>query len=157
MKVIKEELRKISYQDIKNLKNAENKRYDPEQLLKYNDGRNNDKFLVGYFQDNDLLAVAVLHENRFDIGETFIDEIQSIKKGYGSYLLKELIRKYKNIVLLCDPSAEGTLRQYYINQGLKEVRLEDSIWGVPISIFYYGNLKSDDIVDKYGKYYQDEE
>ena len=99
------------------------------------------------------MAVAVLHENRFDIGETFIDEIQSIKKGYGSYLLKELIRKYKNIVLLCDPSAEGTLRQYYINQGLKEVRLEDSIWGVPISIFYYGNLKSDDIVDKYGKYY----
>ena len=149
-----EELVELSREQIKSLASTDNKRFNSSELEEFKDylltdGGKHGDFVLGYSDSDEILAIAHVEKNHLGLNELYVHLVISLKSGYGSVLLKEIVNKYKNVVMQCAPYNTDTLKQYYRNQGFKEVIIDDDItkkvFGVPVSVFYSGNYSEDEI------------
>lgn len=114
-----------------------NSRYDRRQFEKYI-GQPNLKY-CGIFENGKCRAMAVLVENQ-PTSHIYIAEYQAfVSGGFAAKLLIDIIRKYRKIWLMADPTADVKLLEYYRQTRFRfsEYVIPNSIWG-PAHFFYTG-------------------
>jgi len=103
------------------------------------------------------LAIAAVKEDQPFNGYCYIEEIQSLKKGYGQHLLKELFKKYRKVWLMSNTAAGETLTDYYRKLGLEEIVIEDSVYGCPAHFFCTKECDYDKMENYLIAFYSNEE
>ena len=78
------------------------------------------------------LAAAAMMEDGPKSGWWYLNEIQCLVKGFGSKMLKALLKHYKNVWLMADPTANSTLIDYYRRP---EFNLEEHVVPARLSIY----------------------
>lgn len=110
----------------------ESKRFKREQFEKY---LSSDKMIdseeksmyYGLFSlDGHCLALSYL--NKTPDKCILVAQISCVVPSYGCLLLQDIISRSKAVWLAADPTAEGTLLDYYRTFGLEEVVLDHSKW-----------------------------
>lgn len=110
----------------------ESKRFKREQFEKY---LGSDKMIdseeksmyYGLFSlDGHCLALSYLNKTPADC--VLVAQISCIVPSYGRLLLQDIINRSNAMWLAADPTAEGTLLDYYRTFGLEEVVLDHSKW-----------------------------
>lgn len=88
----------------------------------------------GLFKGNSLKALAVIKKENEGY---YLNEIQAFESSgrYENKLLKYLTDKYPKFWLLVDTEPSDKLKNYYRKFNLKELKIENSIWNKPISLF----------------------
>lgn len=118
------------------LDNAEidNPRYDKANFTKLL-GQNG-YYWCALVQDGKALAIcAILPHNPY-YGCYFLNEIQSLRKGYGKILFEKVIQQFKAVWLTSDYTANDSLNDYYRHSGLfNEMMVRDKN-GIRHNIFY---------------------
>lgn len=110
---------------------SENPRFNISQFEKY------------YYPDSGIqwcmlvdgarcLAAAAIMEDGPKSGWWYLNEIQCLVKGFGSKMLKALLKHYKNVWLMADPTANSTLIDYYRRP---EFNLEEHV--IPAAMSFY--------------------
>ena len=115
--------------------NIENSRFDIGQFTKYYD-QDNIEWCALFSESHECLSIAAIQSNHPYNGYIYIDEIQTLKKGFGLPLLKEIVERYKKVWLMANTSSGDSLIDYYRNTGLfEEIAIEDSVYGCPAYFF----------------------
>ena len=136
-------MQKLDVGVLKNLQIIKNDRFDIVRLNKYARYRNSE--LYGYIEDGVVKSFAVIRMNYLGLDECYIQLIMSAEKGYGALLLKEIIKHFHKVVLLCDPHCGESLRQYYINQKMKEMCVRLIPNKRNLSYFYTGRINKNEL------------
>lgn len=111
-----------------------NPRLEIDQFTKY--FGQDDIVWCGLVSKGACLALAAVQENNPFSGYLYIDEIQTLKKGYGLPLLKRIIERYGKVWLMANTAAGDSLIDYYRDTGLfEEIDIDDSIYGCPAYFF----------------------
>lgn len=143
-------MQKLDVSVLKNLQTIKNDRFDIGRLNKYARYRNSE--LYGYIEDDIVKSFVVIRMNYLGLNECYIQLIMSAEKGYGALLLKEIIKHFHKVVLLCDPHCGESLRQYYINQKMQEMRIQLSSKRI-LSYFYSGRIIKNELFSGIKKCY----
>lgn len=112
----------------------DNPRYDKANFTKLL-GQNG-YYWCALVQDGKALAIcAILPHNPY-YGCYFLNEIQSLRKGYGRTLFENVIQQFKAVWLTSDYTANDSLNDYYRHSGMfNEMTVRDKK-GVRHHIFY---------------------
>lgn len=112
----------------------DNPRYDKANFTKLL-GQNG-YYWCALVQDGKALAIcAILPHNPY-YGCYFLNEIQSLRKGYGKTLFENVIQQFKAVWLTSDYTASDSLNDYYRHSGMfNELTVRDKK-GVRHNIFY---------------------
>lgn len=112
----------------------DNPRYDKANFTKLL-GQNG-YYWCALVQDGKALAIcAILPHNPY-YGCYFLNEIQSLRKGYGKTLFENVIQQFKAVWLTSDYTANDSLNDYYRHSGMfNEMTVRDKK-GVRHHIFY---------------------
>ena len=87
-----EELAHKNYTDFMALLNnskIDNDRFNIEQFKKYSNDKGD---FICWLENDDLMAAAFIRKNVLDINDTYINEVQTLKKGYGKKLISDIIK-----------------------------------------------------------------
>lgn len=120
-----EEIRLLTHVSVDNIKNiiktvkTDNKRFSKTQFSKYFKV-NSINWCILCNRDENLAIAAVLDNDPFN-GHYFIAEIQRLKRGYGKTLIEEIVKRYRKVWLMSDPSASDELLGYYRGLDMKEI------------------------------------
>ena len=144
-------MQKLDITVLKNLQVIKNDRFDIVRLNKYVRYHNNE--LYGYVENDIVKSFAVVRMNYLGLDECYIQLIMSAEKGYGALLLREIVKHFHKVVLLCDPHCGESLRQYYINQKMKEMRVRLSTDKRNVSYFYTGRINKNELFNGIKKCY----
>lgn len=97
---------------------------------------------------NNCLALCAIKKNKLGTNDYYVNELGSFQKGAGKRLLNYILSKFDNIWLMSEPG-KSELVNYYRQFGLKEFRLDDNIYKVPVYYFYKGSDKLVDLITDY--------
>lgn len=136
-------MQKLDISVLKNLQVIKNDRFDIVRLNKYVRYHNNE--LYGYVENGIVKSFVVVRMNYLGLDECYIQLIMSAEKGYGALLLREIVKHFHKVVLLCDPHCGESLRQYYINQKMKEMRVRLIPNKRNLSYFYTGRINKNEL------------
>ena len=78
-------------------------------------------------KDANVAIAAIIEDYPFN-GYCYINEIQSLEKGYGKILIDEIVKKYKKVWLTADVSADEKLVDYYRQFDFEEIVIKKSVW-----------------------------
>ena len=82
------------------------------------------------------MSVAAVQNDHPFAGYAYIDEIQTLKKGYGLPLMKKIVEEFKKVWLMANTAAGDSLVDYYRDTGLfDEIYIEDSVYECPAYFF----------------------
>ena len=82
------------------------------------------------------MSVAAVQNDHPFAGYAYIDEIQTLKKGYGLPLMKKIVEEFKKVWLMANTAAGDSLVDYYRDTGLfEEIYIEDSVYECPAYFF----------------------
>ena len=113
----------------------DNPRFEKDQFTQYF-GQDEISWCGLFSNDGNCLSLAAIQHNHPFSGYLYISEIQTLKKGFGLPLLKEIVDRYKKVWLMANTSAGDTLIDYYRDTGLfEEIAIEDSVYGCPVYFF----------------------
>lgn len=117
-----------------------NRRYNRLQFDKYI-GIDNLIF-CGIFENRECRAMAVLDTDK-PSGHIYVAEYQAfVSGGFAARLLIDIIKRYSQVWLMADPTADISLIEYYRQKQFKflEYVLPNSIWG-PAHFFLYERMR----------------
>ena len=119
----------------------DNSRFNIEQFKKYSN--DNGEFIC-LIENGKLMSAAYIKENTLGINDTYINEVQTLQRGYGKKLINEIIKSNNNVWLMAEPD-NSELVNYYKQFGLDEIVIpkSDSIYDVDTHCFYKFNNKKD--------------
>lgn len=87
-------------------------------------------------QDGKALAICAIQPHSPYYGCYFLNEIQSLRKGYGKTLFEKVIQQFKAVWFTSDYTASDSLNDYYRHSGLfNEITVRGKN-GVRHNIFY---------------------
>ena len=132
-----------------------NERFNKEQFEKLFGDKDINWCVLATKETNE--AIAAIKEDYPFNGYFYINEIQSLEKGYGKILIEELIKKYKKIWLTADVSADEKLVKYYRSFNFEELTIENSIWDKPAHFFYTKNCDKKKLEEYIVEHYTKEE
>ena len=113
----------------------DNPRFEKDQFTQYF-GQDEISWCGLFSNDGNCLSLAAIQHNHPFSGYLYISEIQTLKKGFGLPLLKEIVERYKKVWLMANTSSGDSLIDYYRNTGLfEEIAIEDSVYGCPAYFF----------------------
>ena len=113
----------------------DNPRFEKDQFTQYF-GQDEISWCGLFSNDGNCLSLAAIQHNHPFSGYLYISEIQTLKKGFGLPLLKEIDERYKKVWLMANTSSGDSLIDYYRNTGLfEEIAIEDSVYGCPAYFF----------------------
>lgn len=112
--------------DILHNTKVSNSRFNKEQFEKLFGGRDVN-WCVLATKDANVAIAAILEDYPFN-GYCYINEIQSLEKGYGKILIDEIVKKYKKVWLTADVSADEKLVDYYRQFDFEEIVIKKSVW-----------------------------
>ena len=117
-----------------------NPHYDRMQFMKYLDKTSSVKYeCVGCFDKHTkiCLAIAILDYNVANANDCYICEIQSFQKGFGKWLIQQILKNKTNVWLMANPGIDELLTFYRdLAFNLKEHVVENSIYDTPTHFFY---------------------
>lgn len=116
-----------------------NPRYSRTNFTKYF-GQDNIKWCTLSI-NTEIVAIAAVEENNPFDGYVYINDIQTLIKGYGRTLLDEIFNNYKKVWLMADVTAGEDLLNYYRSLKLHEMVVPDSIYDCPA--FFYCTKQCD--------------
>jgi hypothetical protein len=122
-----------------------NPRFDRKQFENFKIDKNGPKFLV-LENNNEYLALCVLQE--FPEGIMYLNEIQSLRKGFGKKLIQLLLNRYQNIWWTAEYLSGEKLLNYYRQFDVKEYNIGPTKWsnGKDHYIFYKVDDKNESII-----------
>ena len=134
-----------------------NPNYDNYSIEKIKDAMEHSTHYRFYclIDENRLLAIAIIEENKLGINDNYLHLITSLEKGQGRNLINVLIQKLKNIWLLSNPDNPSLINYYKSISELKEMVMPSKYWG-EIHLFYAG-LDKNKFKKMAYKYFNDEE
>ena len=103
-----------------------NSRFNKEQFEKLFGGKGVNWCVLATKEANVAIA-AILEDYPFN-GYCYINEIQSLEKGYGKVLIDEIVKKFKKVWLTADVSADEKLVDYYRQFDFEEIVIKKSVW-----------------------------
>ena len=99
-------------------------------------GQENINWCALISESGECMSVAALQNDHPFAGYTYIDEIQTLKKGYGLPLMKKIVEEFKKVWLMANTAAGDSLVDYYRDTGLfEEIYIEDSVYECPAYFF----------------------
>lgn len=117
-----------------------NPHYDRNQFTKYLTNASSTNYeCVGCFdmRTKACLALAILANGVAKLNDCYICEVQSFQKGYGKWLVKQILKNNINVWLMAQPGIDALLVFYRDPEfKLKEHVIEDSIYDMPTHFFY---------------------
>ena len=136
-----------------------NSRYDDYSVEKIKDAIEHSSHYKFYCLVNEeeekLLAIAIIEENKLNINDNYLHLITSLEKGQGKILISILMQKIKNIWLLSNPDNPNLINYYKSIHGLEEIIMSSKYWG-EIHLFYIG-LDKNRFKKMAYKYFNDED
>ena len=122
-------------QDLLNNTDIENSRFDVGQFKKYY-GQDNISWCALFSENEECLSISAIQMNHPFKGYVYIDEIQTLKKGYGLPLLKRIVDEFGKVWLMANTAAGDALIDYYRDTELfQEICIDDSVYGCPAYFF----------------------
>lgn len=118
---------------ILNYSDIDNDRFNKKQFEKLF-GMKGINWCVLATKEANVAMAAILEDYPFN-GYYYINEIQSLKKGYGKVLIDEIVKKYKKVWLTADVSADEKLVDYYRQFDFEEIVIKKSIWNKEAHFF----------------------
>lgn len=109
------------------------------------------------FNDGEPVSIAALKENEPFKGYVYINEIQSLKKGFGKKHLEMIFSKYGAVWLMANTAAGDSLIEYYVKLGLQEIEIGDSVYGCPAYFFCTDDCDFHKLEDYCDAFYSNEE
>lgn len=127
------------FAEILEISEIQNSHFDMSQFKK--NYSNKDMVWCMLFDDaRDCVAAAAIQPNALGINDFCLNEVQSLKKGFGKKIIATIIKKYgtaHNLWLMANPEVDGdALLKIYRSFHLIEKVVEDSVYGKPVHFFY---------------------